>query len=327
MKRRTFILTVLAGSSLALTASCRDMSAPNQTDLVEGSGGDVVMISLQSGDAEMTIIPEMGGGIGSLSMGERPILRPWSGEVADGPFELASIILIPFTNRLTDGIVWKGQHYDIPQNIEGAELPLHGDAFQRPWQISETSGNIAEIVLPNGSNGPFKYSAKQKFELSDNSVKITLSITNEADIELPYGFGFHPWFPRDEDTKLTFKADKVGLQNEMDMPDEYIPIAQNPYWDYSQGKVIPKTEKYINNDFTGWDRVATLEQGQRFTSVKMTASENLSTAMMYTPAWPSDIVCFEPVSHQIDATRVEGAPGMIALQPKETVSAWMKLEW
>ncbi len=324
MKRWRFARFLCISIGLAAAVSC---SATENTASGIEMKSDVSIVELKSGSAKMTIIPEMGGGIASLSMGEKPILRPWSGNVEAGPFELASIILMPFTNRLSDGIVWNGQHYDISPNIEGAVLPVHGDAFQRPWTLTTANENSAEIVLLNGSNGPFKYTASQHFELMDNGVKITLSITNEADIELPYGFGFHPWFPRDETTKLTFKADTVGLQNEMDMPEKYISVASNPYWDYSQGKVIPKTEKFINNDFTNWDRVAKIEQGPNFTSVKMTASENLSTAMMYTPAWPSDIVCFEPVSHQIDATRVEGAPGLVALKPQETVTAWMMLEW
>lgn len=312
--------------SIGLAAAVSCSAAENTASGIEMKS-DVSLVELKNGSAKMTIVPEMGGGIASLSVDGRPVLRPWGGNVEAGPFELASIILMPFTNRLTDGIVWKGQHYDIPQNIEGAQLPLHGDAFQRPWTLTQQSDKSAEIALFDGSNGPFKYSASQRFELMDNGVKITLSITNKADIELPYGFGFHPWFPRDEVTKLTFKADTVGLQNEMDMPEKYIPVSSDPYWDYSQGKVIPKTEKFINNDFTNWDRVAKIEQGTNFTSVKMTASENLSTAMMYTPAWPSDIVCFEPVSHQIDATRLEGTPGLVALKPQETVTAWMMLEW
>ena len=61
------------------------------------------MITLTAGPSKAKIIAEMGAGLASLSVDEKPVLRPCSGRVQDGPFALACNLLAPFSNRISGG--------------------------------------------------------------------------------------------------------------------------------------------------------------------------------------------------------------------------------
>jgi hypothetical protein len=58
----------------------------------------------------------------------------------------------------------------------------------------------------------------------------------------------------------------------------------------------------------GWDGRARIEWPGRKLAVEITASENLGTYVLYSPAGERDFVCFEPVSHPVDAFNLPGGP-------------------
>lgn len=283
------------------------------------------LIELTSGSAALNLAPEMGGGIASLSSNDTPILRAWSGKLSDGPFALASNILLPFSNRVSRQFQWKGKAYTLPPNIDGENLPLHGDAFNKKWTIGKTTPNSIELDLTNGEFGPFRYCAQQKFILNETNLLINLTLTNLAEEELPYGFGFHPWFPRNADTQIAFSADAVGLQNADFLPEEYVNLSNSPDWDYDTARPLPS--ELINNDFTGWNGKAKIDQGQNAKSLEVTASENLPVAIIYSPNENADFFCFEPVSHPINSLNQQKKAGFTPLAPKQSLSAWLKLDW
>lgn len=64
----------------------------------------------------------------------------------------------------------------------------------------------------------------------------------------------------------------------------------------------------MNTAFTGWEREATLAWADRKLAVDITATEPLTTLIVYSPSGASDFVCIEPVSHSVDAHNRAG-PG------------------
>jgi aldose 1-epimerase len=284
------------------------------------------IIKLHCGDATLSVLPDFGGALTALVLGDRPLLRSWSGDYDKGPFALASNILVPFSNRIAAGqFSWNNVDYNIEPNLEGDIYPIHGDGFQKPWEAELISANIIELTLADGAIGPFSYCAVQRLELSEGHLHMALSVINTGDTALPFGCGFHPWFPRDEHTKLQFAAQGVWQNDDEHIPAEHETLSEEHLWNFSAPRSLP--DDLINNGFTKWDGVATINQGPEFVSVKISASDNLSTALVYSPGKSSPFFCFEPVSHPTNAYNLQGYPGLKILEPGQNMEAWAVLDW
>ena len=164
---------------------------------------------------------------------------------ADDLFSLAGNILVPFSNRISGGgFDWAGIHHPLEQNFAGDPFPIHGDAFQREWTLQHHPTG-AQMDLAVGAFGPWRYRASQIFHLSETGVKIELSVTNTGASSLPFGCGFHPWFPRSAETRLRFSAKEVWMEDERHLTTEQLCLSDAPEWSFALGRALPET--LINN--------------------------------------------------------------------------------
>ncbi|WP_292237581.1 aldose 1-epimerase [Mesorhizobium sp.] len=286
---------------------------------------------LQDSRTRVGIVPELGGGIAfmeALLPGRRdvPVLRRWTHSKSDGPFALACNVLVPFSNRISGGgFTFRGAFHAIAPNLAGEGFPIHGDGFQRAWAIEMTSGEAASLTLGNGQIGPFRYGARQLFHLEDGALHVEVVVTNETSGPLPFGAGFHPWFPRFAGTTLRFRASDVWLEDTRHLPTELVDVAARPQWDFSAARPLPKA--WINNAFTGWLGAATISQPGLHIAIDIEASPNLDVAVVYSPGPDADFFCFEPVSHAVDAYNLPGRPGLTVLERGQSLHAAMTLRW
>lgn len=282
------------------------------------------MLELKARDARLSLHPQMGGGIAGLWVGDKPVLRPWSGDENDGPFALASNILVPFSNRIDGGFIFEDTYHPMAENMDVDPLAIHGDGFQKEWTVVSASKSEAKLRLPNGAFGPFVYEATQTFSLNDTSLANTLTMTNSADIALPFGGGFHPWFPRNEETRLQANAPAHWPEGEGSLPASDTPQKPPADFDFSSSKPLPK--RWINAGFSGWDGSAQIDQGEDAVSLEL-FSDTLTTAIIYSPDPDCGFFCFEPVSHPVNAYNLKGMPGLEVLQPGESLTLDMSLAW
>lgn len=284
----------------------------------------VTLTELNAGSARAIIAPELGGGIARLDIDGRPVLRPWAGDESN-PFSLASNVLVPFSNRISQGgFRWAGTKLAIDANLEGEEYPIHGDGFQKAWSVSQSKSS-ARMELRGGAIGPWRYSAVQDVQLFDTEFEISLTVTNTGSHSLPFGCGFHPWFPRNAETRISFAAKSVWLQNAQFLPTEELELTAAPEWDFRTSRPLPLG--LINNAFTGWENSARIHQNKDAMPCLLESSGNLSTAIVYSPDANADFFCFEPVSHPVDAFHLDGQPGLTELAPGQSMSAKMKISW
>ena len=279
---------------------------------------------LKCGPSELVLSPELGGSIAKLNVYDKPVLRSWAGDESD-LFSLASNVLIPFSNRISgEGFFWDKVWYGLKPNMESERFPIHGDAFQKPWGISK-QGESVQLKLTNGSFGPWQYSGKQVFNLYPNNLNIALTVKNTGRVLMPFGCGFHPWFPRTRETKLSFRAKTVWMEDKNHLPTTEVLLTDAPDWCFNMLRNLPSN--WINNGYTGWDGVVRIEQGQKAVSCTLSASRNLSTALVYSPDSSSDFFCFEPVSHPVNAINLRGRPGLKVLKPGDSITASINLNW
>lgn len=284
----------------------------------------VAITELNTGSAHAVIVPELGGGIASLNVDGCPVLRPWTGDESS-TFSLASNILVPFSNRISGGgFDWAGTHHPIEANWVGEALPIHGDGFQKSWSITQ-NGASAQLTLEGGAIGPWQYSAVQDVRLSEAEFEIILTVTNTGSHNLPFGCGFHPWFPRNRATRVSFEASGVWLENAQFLPTKELKLTNAPEWDFGTARPLPLG--WINNAFTGWEGTAGIYQNEDAMSCLVEASGNLNTAIIYSPNAQADFFCFEPVSHPVDAFHLPGTPGLQELARGQSMKAAMKISW
>lgn len=282
------------------------------------------IVEVERGKARL-VVTSKGGCIASLDVEDKPLLRGWhADELPDQPFQLASFVLVPFSNRISNGAFsFEGHEYRLKPNVAGEGLPIHGSGFQQNWEISQRENGLI-LLLGDGECGPFQFRSQQDITLEPNSLCIELSISNTGEIALPFGCGFHPWFPRDSHTELAFKAESVWLEDENHLPTEAVDC-DRANLNFARPRNLP--DSFMNNAFSGWHHSAEITQGEKFNSCRVRAAGNLNTAIVYSPGSQSDFFCFEPVSHAVDAHNSTDMPGLQRLAPQETLRTWMKIDW
>lgn len=267
----------------------------------------------------------MGGGLAGLWVGDKPVLRPWTGDKRAGPFDLALNILAPFSNRIADGFDLDGQRIALTPNLPGERYPIHGDAFARAWTVDNRSKASLGLRLDAGSFGPWLYRADLAITLAPTGLRLSLRLQNLAKRSLPYGIGFHPWFPRDDNTQLCFRSQAVWQEAGDHLPKGRAPVPAPRDWQFGDLRALPSG--WINNAFVGWDGKAVIRQGEDAVSARLTALAPLDCAIVYSPSARADFFCFEPVSHPPDAVNLPGQPGLVMLPPSSHLSASMSLTW
>jgi aldose 1-epimerase len=243
--------------------------------------------------------------------------------VADGPFALAMNLLAPFSNRISSEFSFSGTTHQLAPNLAGETFPIHGDAFQREWLVSAQDAASTTLTLGNGDFAPFRYDAQVTYRLTPTALQVRLRLTSRAAMTLPFGLGFHPWFPRDSDTKLLFHATGYWPEDSRHLPSATAPVSVPANLNFSDLAALPVD--WINAGFAGWPGFARIAQGPEAVSVAV--QSDLSTAILYSPSSAADFFCFEPASHPVDAHNLPGMPGLTLLASGETLTAEMTLDW
>lgn len=282
------------------------------------------MIELRAGAARALVGPRHGAALAALDVAGRPVLRPLRAGGEADPFAWAMNILAPFSNRVSVPVLVDGKPVRLTPNLAGEPFPIHGDAFQRPWQVQGHAPDTVCLDLPDGAFGPLRHAARLTYRLCPDSLDASLVLRNRADGPLPFGGGFHPWFPRSELTRIAFQANGWWPENARHLPRTQAPEPIPDALDYRGLRLLP--EGWVNAGFDGWTGSALIRQGPEAMSCTLEAT-GLSTLLLYSPGRAADFFCLEPVSHPVDAHALAGHPGLRFLRPGETMAFGMTLTW
>jgi aldose 1-epimerase len=283
------------------------------------------VIRLESDAAIVDLIPLLGGSVAGFDVKARgstlPVFRRWSGE-SESPRTFACIPMVPFFARISGGgITIDGQFYPIERNDPEDQFPLHGDGWQRPWEVIERGERLVGLRLRSRKIAPFDYEAHLTYALDGATLHATLSITNRAERPLPYGMGLHPWFTRTPTVTLQARMDGTWNVQPPVLPTSPEPDPIPPGWDFSEGQGLPAD--YIDNSFTGWDGRARIEWPDEGYAVAIQADPAINLCHVYAPGPEYPFFCFEQITHMIDAFNLPAPPentGLRALRPGEETS-------
>jgi aldose 1-epimerase len=287
------------------------------------------IVWLQAHEQRLGLVPQLGGGIAAWQclIGEDAIdlWRPWDGLTEDR-YTLASFAMLPWSNRISrGGFEHAGHFHAMRPNRAGEPYPIHGDGWLQPWSLTQPDATCAVMRLSSErfDGNPYVYDAEQEFRLVDGGLDQSLRVTHRGSEPLPYGLGLHPFFPRTPGTRLRAGVAGVWLSGKDPLPTEH--TAQiPPTWDLREGASMQGD--LIDNGYTGWDGRARIEWPERGLALDVdtlpidtpSGPQPPSYCLVYRPPTGSAF-CFEPITQPIDAFHLDGRPGLVTLEPGQTL--------
>ena len=232
-------------------------------------------------------------------------------------------ILFPFPNRIRGGeFAFQGRTFELARN-KGANA-IHGFVLNRAWEVVEHRATADEAFLV----GRFQLS-KQAPEVSDHwptdaviqvryglagrRLTMTTTISNPTAVDLPYGFGIHPYFrlpfaPGGDlgRTKIVIPASKTWTLKDSLPTGAIVPVDSR--LDFREGKPIEglKLDDVLTDlAHDGAEvvcRLIDLEKGGEF---QLGFDRSFREVVVYTPPGKPDVIAIEPYTQTTDAMNLQ----------------------
>lgn len=142
---------------------------------------------LSAGGATLTVLPENGCRIGSLTVDGVELLRQGS--------HYGAFPMVPWCGRTENGRFRNGGTvHQMP--LDAGPHAIHGTGRHAAWQSAPgATGTTAGFYYDLAEPWPYPGRVTQLFELGENAVTLTLGVETYGD-SFPAQAGWHPWFLR-----------------------------------------------------------------------------------------------------------------------------------
>ncbi|MFV0576586.1 MAG: aldose 1-epimerase [Vibrio sp.] len=230
--------------------------------------------------------------------------------------------MLPMANRIAGNqFNWQGETVKLPLHSYDKQFFLHGDGWIQQWQCIEHSSSSLIFSCESKLDKIYHYHAEICFSLHNHKVKIELTIKNLSHRSFPFGGGFHPFFTVLPDSKVSFQAEGVWLENESYLPTDYLNKIPSDL-DFSEFRIIP--EIWINNGYQlATSALAVIEHPN---NIQVKISSPCRYLQVYKPAGQSQFLCIEPQSHFVNAHNSTDYESLRILAHQESMKISMEIE-
>jgi aldose 1-epimerase len=272
-------------------------------------------------------ISTAGGSLLELTVGATPLLRP----APDGApsIDSACYPLVPFGNRVRGNrFVFEGRDYTLGPNTDWDPHYLHGQGWLSDWEIETASDE--SLTLAHRHTGlamPYSYRARQDFDLRPDGITLTLTVVNEGETAMPFGIGWHPYFPMTPLTTLQTRTGRMWSEEPGWLPGKPGPAPAD--LDFSTPRPLP--QRWVNNAFEDWDGTAIVRWPEMGHALRIEADPMFRTMFLFVsdtafePSYARDFFALEPMSHLPDGHNLSDLGGLTRLAPGETLGGSMRL--
>jgi aldose 1-epimerase len=253
------------------------------------------LLRLSSGQLELTIVPDLGGGIANFTLvaprTRIPILRDTEG-LPNHVLEAASFPLVPYCNRIRGGaFTFRGDRVVTAPNMPPDPSPLHGHGWLSPWQVERASDAEAELsFVHEPGEWPWRYEARQFFTFGQDALHLRLACRNLSDRPMPCGLGQHPYFPCTSETRIDTRVEGAWTIDRNVLPVERVPAAGR--FDLRDRLVCGQD---LDHGFDGWSGSACITDPGLPFEIQL-SSPTAKCFQLYSPA-AGGLFVAEPVSH------------------------------
>ncbi len=253
------------------------------------------VLTLRQGDAEVTLLPERGGRIAQITIGDVPLLVDVPAEPERTPLAWGAYVMAPWVGRIREGrFAFDGRHFQLDTNHhdgggedggddDGARRThsIHGTVFNRRWTVDAATERSADLRCPlAGALGwPFDGTVDHALELHPDRLVLTLTVTT-AEAPMPVELGWHPWFRRPD--RLSFNPVAMYRRDPYGIPTGELVAPTDGPWD----------DCFVNNE-------PVRLHYQRRDVPTVTLISDCADWVVYDH--PADATCVEPQSGPPDA--------------------------
>ncbi|ASR09980.1 hypothetical protein CHY08_23065 (plasmid) [Rhizobium leguminosarum bv. viciae] len=286
----------------------------------------MTVVDLEAGRLSVRVSTKGGLVLGfwrEVGNGKVTLLRPSSSDNVDA-LGSACYPLVPFGNRVKNNqFSFDGNDYQFTANTEWDKHYLHGEGWQADWSIArQTRASIEMGFTQSGGHTPYVYQASQRFVLDETGLTLTLMVENRGERGMPFGLGWHPYFPLTPGTTLLAPARAFWTEAEGWLPGERTAIPED--LDFSSPAPLP--HRWVNNGFEDWSGEAFITWPELATTLHLTADAIFRHAFVFVsdttfdPSFRRDYFCFEPMSHLANGLNLPDLGDLKILAPGQSIS-------
>ena len=289
----------------------------------------------------LVVLPGTGASLayGKIRMPDgdwRNLLRPTPASRSADPARCASYVLVPFSNRVCDGVLrFEGRSFQL-RRYAGDRNAMHGTGLEFEWDVAAASDRSVTLALATddvvGANSPWSFRAEVSYTLAGNRLTIGTRLTNTDSERFPAGFGHHPFFMRGiRDPTVSEVRLQIPTSGAYPLLDA-IPV----------GRALPPPAALDFRDMRALDaafhddcfaRLGTdpvlLEWPESGVRAAVHSDEVFAHTLLYAPK-RRPFFAIEPVTNANDGFNLmaEGVPGhgVFILEPGETRSGDIRIE-
>ena len=284
-----------------------------------------------AGDRLRCVLSTQGGTIwrleADLGDGWQPLLRPPPEGSDRDPLKAGCFPLVPFGNRVEGNrFLFDGREHILAPNIPWDQHYLHGDGWLGDWTVDERRDARASMSFEFHGQS-YRYRAAQRFECDGAEFRATLNVTNYGPQPMPFGLGWHPYFPLTPATTLAAPATAYWTEKAGWLPDARTMIPEA--LEFNQSKNLPR--RWVNNGFEGWNGVASIVWPERQIRLRVETAPKLSRYFLFVsdttfdPDYREDFFCFELMSHSANGHNLPDLGGLTMLAPGQGMEVSMAL--
>lgn len=228
-----------------------------------------------------------------------------------------AFVLWPFPNRVRDRqYTYHGEQYSFASIKRVQGILIHGLVFDRSWSytrpVADQQGASVTTTVemdpasPYYETYPFASRLSLTYTLTRSGMTVAYSVQNTGKQSLPYGFGLHPYFTLPsgrEQTLVTLSAAQVMEADATLLPTgRLLDVHTAMYAMFDLNQPVPVGHLKLDHVYTGLpaSREALIEHRDLHLRVRITASEDFTHAVIYTPAQAS-YFCLENQTCSTDA--------------------------
>jgi galactose mutarotase-like enzyme len=282
-------------------------------------------------DSLSLVVSSLGGSVLKLAARnagrEIPLLRPAVLNETTPAGQAGCFPLVPFGNRVNQNrFSFEGRDYVLSANTDGDRHYLHGDGWLQPWQCIEQRSDFLRLRYQH-LQGPYQYRVDQCFTLERQQLRLELTVEHRGENPMPYGLGWHPFFPLTPHTRLQAAADACWLEAEEWLPGELVPLGED--MDFNRLAALPR--RWLNNGFSGWNGQANIQWPELGVGLQMNSEPACPVYFIFvsdpafSPGYQFEFFCLEPMTHAANGHNMAGLGGLRRLVKGERFSQTLLL--
>lgn len=292
--------------------------------------GDLMTLSLTSGDLEATFVPDAGmvgcslrhrgvellgqrGGLAAY-VAERktmgiPLLHPWANRLSTRRFDVAGgeVAIDPART---------------PLRLDGGGLPMHGLlGAARGWRVERQDPAALEAVFDFAARAalmaafPFAHELRLQATLSPATLRIATTVRATGETRVPIAFGFHPYLALPGVERDGWRVE-IPVEQQLVLDARMLPTGAREPVHVAAGPLGARTfdDAYVAPP--GGAPFVLEGAGRR---IELALEAGYPYAQVFAPAEDA-LIAFEPMTAPTNAL-VTGGPALTLLEPGDEYRA------